>query len=91
MKSKNHDAIEGILDSFLNWWPKAFFPMEAKEIGAIVDSMHEDELDVLSQLLSLPDYKTRESNLSASENAFFGGRRMLKDAYLGLLRIKAFK
>ncbi len=29
--------------------------MEAKEIGAIVDSMHEDELDVLSQLLSLSD------------------------------------
>ena len=29
--------------------------MEAKEIGAIVDSMHEDELDVLSQLLTLSD------------------------------------
>lgn len=29
--------------------------MEAKEIGAIVDSMHEDELDVLSQLLALSD------------------------------------
>ena len=29
--------------------------MEAKEIGAIVDSMHEDQLDVLSQLLSLSD------------------------------------
>ena len=29
--------------------------MEAKEIGAIVDSMFEDELDVLSQLLSLSD------------------------------------
>ena len=41
--------------------------------------------------LSLLDYKTRESNLSASENTFFGGRRMLKDTYLGLLRIKAFK
>ena len=29
--------------------------MEAKEIGAIVDSMHEDELDVLSQMLTLSD------------------------------------
>lgn len=29
--------------------------MEAKEIGAIVDSIHEDELDVLSQLPSLSD------------------------------------
>ena len=29
--------------------------MEAKEIGAIGDSMHEDELDVLSQLLTLSD------------------------------------
>ena len=29
--------------------------MEAKEIGAIVDSMHKDELDVLSQLLMLSD------------------------------------
>jgi len=29
--------------------------MEAKEIGTIVDSMHEDELDVLSQPLTLSD------------------------------------
>jgi hypothetical protein len=35
--------------------------MEAKEIGAIVDSMHEDELDVLSQLLSLSDPKRSDA------------------------------
>lgn len=41
--------------------------------------------------LSLLEYKTKESNLSTSENIFFGGRRMLKDTYLGILKIKAFK
>jgi len=35
------------------WLAKGFLRMEAKEIGAIVDSLYEDELDVLSQMLSL--------------------------------------
>ena len=38
--------------------------------------------------LSLLEYKTKESNLSTSENVFFGGRRMLKKTYLGILKTK---
>ena len=40
--------------------------------------------------LSLLEYKVKESSLSTSENVFFGGRRMLKKTYLGILKIKAF-
>ena len=39
--------------------------------------------------LSLLEYKTKESNLSTSENEFFGGRRMLKKTYLGIFKVKA--
>ena len=41
--------------------------------------------------LSLLEYKTKESNLSTSENVFFGGRRMLKKTYLGILKNKLLK
>ena len=40
--------------------------------------------------LSLLEYKVKEGSLSTSENVFFGGRRMLKRTYLGILKFKSF-
>lgn len=38
--------------------------------------------------LTLLDYKVREFHLTHSEDVFFGGRRMLKKTYLGILKKK---